>query len=212
MNVPFEKMLHDYIYNKKEKPYLINIILNVFDKMKPETLFFTGEYNRLPLVFYYLGGLIWNIGWVSLFTYLVYTSFTNGKTSSFVSLEKNVGICSEVLYSITGQYNLDNYGYWENDELYLSSHALMSLDMKSYTASTQNYSYTMNSFAERYKNISKKSMYRDLAYNLNVLASASILDTSFGRTVFEPTGEIAFMLNKDHSFIGTSIYKLLYIN
>lgn len=58
--VPFEKKQT----LKNEYPLFVNVFLNMFDKMAPETVFYGDEYKRLPTLFYYLGGIFWNGGWL----------------------------------------------------------------------------------------------------------------------------------------------------
>lgn len=78
----------------------------------------------------------------------------------------------------------------------------MISEFKAFTATNSEYSAILNEFGDRYNNISKKSMYRDLAYNLIVLASASAANISFGKLELQPTGDIGYMLNKEFSIIS----------
>ena len=203
--------MENYIKKKEDKPFMITSFLNIFDKMAPETVFFAGEYSRLPIFFYYIGGFFWNGGWVCLFLYFLYISYQSASTSSFVSLQSDNGICDEVPFSVTGAYKFDNYGYWESQEEYNPSFSSMVGEFKAFAATNQNYSRILTIAANKFEKISKKSMYRDLAYNLNVLASAYNISTTSGKLEIQPTGYIGYMLDQKNSIIG-AIYNTSDLN
>ena len=205
MKPPMEKEIDNYVNKKNDKPYLVNMLLNIFDKMSPESPFFVGGFKRLPLFFYYLGGFVYNGGWFAVFAYFIYSSYETYSTSSYVSLDNISGVCTEVPIAITGEYKLDNYGTWETQHSFKPQYASMIARTSAFDSDSQTYSKLINKFGERYYNISKKSMYRDLAYNLNVLASAYTIDTSSGILELQPTGEISYMLNKQYSLISAVV-------
>ena len=197
-----EKENHNIEEKKDHKSFIMTSFLNMFDKMSPDTVFFAGKYSRLPTFFYYLGGFFWNGGWVGLFIFFLYTSYQSASTRSFVSLQSDNGICNEVPFSVTGSYKLDNYGYWENEDEYKSALAMIITDFTAFTATNQKYSNLLTIAANRFEKISKKSMYRDLAYNLIVLASVYNISTTSGILEIQPTGNIAYMLHQKNSIIA----------
>jgi len=198
-----EEKFNNFLLNDK-RGWWTNFGLNTFDKMIPESML-VKDFKDLPSFPMYLAAAIFNLVWWAVFLYFIITAYQSGVTDTYISFDEESGDCSEVPFTVTGNYLADSSGHWESNKKYNDATALYEADFLSFESTNAQYKKT---FAETISNelneIGNVGKYRDLAWNVLALASYTYVNRDHGRLEFYPTGEIGTMVNLRYSQAGVA--------
>jgi hypothetical protein len=111
--------------------------------------------------------------YIALFVYFVDAQYKAGRTSSFVSIDKNAGVCAndhslksccEVPTSVTGSFLVDRSGTWNSQSnfSYVLANYGVTMTAAQYTNST--WTSIMTDLSSQMQKIGKKGATRDYAW------------------------------------------------
>jgi hypothetical protein len=86
----------DSFFRRSDRSKLSNFILNTLNKMHPTSMWLV-DYEDLPSVFMFGLTLVYVTSFWIVFMYFCVTSYIDGRTSSFISLQEDAGDCKEVI-------------------------------------------------------------------------------------------------------------------
>jgi hypothetical protein len=108
---------------------------------------------------------------------LVYSSvvgFNQLRDEAFLSADIYAGDCDEVPLALTSVYEADSQGLWDTENGYVPTKSMYALDMRGTTVNTIEYPQVMEEFSLGFQRQARKSVDRDLSYNMLALASFNL--------------------------------------
>ena len=105
-----------------------NFLVNAFNKLVPDTLFIA-NIHHIPKYYKVFVTLAFNIGYVLLLIYLVYSTFNSNRNRAFISLQNDAGECVEVPTPLSGSFfistgvNYTRYSYINSNDFIFNSTA-----------------------------------------------------------------------------------------
>jgi len=84
---------------------LVNFLGNLFNRVLPQTVFLE-DVNQVPKLWKVVITLVYNLGYIVLLFYLAFASYSSLRNKSFISLQRDSGVCEEVVRPTSGQGKL----------------------------------------------------------------------------------------------------------
>lgn len=117
--------------------------------------------------------MVYKSTFIALFVYFTYTSYIDGTTKSFISLDNKSGVCKgergsktccEVPQTITGTFLVDAKGRWntQNGFSYINNNYAITVAGLEYT--NEQWEDVMKNIADQLSTIGLKSENRDYAW------------------------------------------------
>lgn len=156
----------------------------------PESSFIE-DTAALPRIWKIITAVAYNCFYLGLMMYFLYTSYSGGRTKTFISLEEDAGDCVEVGRPTSGNFlvsasNGQDFA-WSSQESYDSNSTLYGLSLESFTSTVAGFSEQMSYVDERLAALGAKGATRDLSWNLLAWMSFRYSNTTDATGSFEFT-------------------------
>lgn len=117
--------------------------------------------------------VVYQTTFLGLLVYFIVTAYIEGRTKSFISLDKEAGVCRsdpsaeyccEVPQTITGTFLADSKGNWNTrqDFSYINNNYAVTVVGLEYT--NAQWAEVMKNITGQLKNIGDRGLHRDLAW------------------------------------------------
>jgi hypothetical protein len=136
--------------------------------------------------------------------YFIGSQYVTTSNTTFISLEKNAGICVDVPVAVTNIYTLDENGYWSGKSDYNPSTGMYTLIMSSFNHSLSEYNDFMAGMRQTVAyELASKSVKQDLSQNLlDWMAWAKFVDEGTNTQRWQLTGDPKIVNNRNN-YVGT---------
>jgi hypothetical protein len=139
-----------------------------------------------------------------VFFYFVDTAYKQGRTSSFISLEKSSGDCTEVPFSVFGEFYGDMRGNWYTNVKFSDIDATFKAGFHGFEATRPQYAETIKALAADLKRVGDTGSHRDLVWNLVAMSMYSYTSRKYGTFKFFAAGNIRIIMNQRDNLVGAS--------
>jgi hypothetical protein len=157
--------------------------------------------------------LLYQAAFIALLIYFVVSSYNDGVSQSFISLDKTSGVCKtdrsldvccEVPQTVTGTFLADTKGLWntQNGFSYINNNYAVTVAGLEYT--NAQWEHVMKNITEQLSTIGLKGENRDLAWNMVAWASFTAQNLERGFLQFYATGTPAIMFDKPIGAYGVA--------
>lgn len=157
--------------------------------------------------------LLYQAAFIALLIYFVVSSYNDGVSKSFISLDKTAGVCKddksatvccEVPQTITGTYLADTKGLWstQNGFSYINNNYAITVAGLEYT--NAQWEHVMKNITEQLSAIGQKGENRDLAWNMIAWSSFTAQNLERGFLQFYATGSASVTFDKPIGAYGVA--------
>ena len=137
-----------------------------------------------------------------VFFYFVGTAYKQGRTSSFISLEKSSGDCTEIPFAVYGEFYGDMNGNWFTDVKFNDIDATFKAGFHGFEATRPQYAETVKALSADLKRVGDIGSRRDLVWNLLALSMYSFTSRTYGTFKFLGAGSIRIIMNQRDNIAG----------
>lgn len=139
------------------------------------------------------------IVWFGSLIFFLYQGYTAATTQEYMSLDESSGSCDTVSKEMSNTFLADQFGVWENNPSFQSSHATYELNLKSLSVTKSEYDHMMDNIKASIDEVSAGAPGRDLFQNILFWTTWEypIPDTV---SVFHFTADISTVFSKRYHY------------